>query len=134
MKDSNSYKGQRALVVDDSQSMRTQLSMLLKDCKFTVVEAVNGIEALTLLRKEKFNVVFSDLVMPELDGFELCEEVRKLPNGGSVPMVVVSTYSDSHYITKALRLGADDFLVKPIAPDRLQRVLARVTLPILDEV
>lgn len=128
------FQGQRALVVDDSAHMRNHLCKLLEELGMVTTSATNGIDALIDLRKEHYHVMFTDLVMPELDGFELCEEVRKLPQAQTLPIVVVSTYSDSHYITKALRIGADDFLVKPISPNSLHRILKRVTLSILDEV
>lgn len=123
-----------ALVVDDSPTMRKVLVGFLKEMNWQVDEASNGVEALAILRQQKYGIVFTDLVMPELDGFELCEEIRKIPQLSQLLVVVISTYTDSHYITRALRLGADDFLAKPVSHKLLVNLLERVAIQINGEV
>ena len=85
----------KVLVIDDYQKMRQGLCAILKPLKLNISEASNGVEALKALRREKFDVVFTDLVMPEMDGFELCEEIRKTPEWTDMPIVVISTHFDS---------------------------------------
>ena len=99
----------------------------------TVVEAANGIEAMKILRGEmagKIDVLFTDIVMPEMDGFELCEEVRKTPDLRGLPIVVSSTHVDASYVVKALRMGADDYIAKPVKSELVKKVLTRILTPV----
>ncbi|MFQ5432294.1 MAG: response regulator [Nitrospinota bacterium] len=121
-----------ALVVDDYENMRKKLSTELASLGLSVVEAANGIEAIKILRGElagKIDVVFTDIVMPEMDGFELCEEVRKKPDLRGLPIVVSSTHVDASYVVRALRLGADDYIVKPVKSELVKKVLTRIMTP-----
>ncbi len=124
-------KGIRVLVVDDFENMRKRLGSVLEKLGMTVSEAENGVEAIELLHKEKFDMVFTDIVMPEMDGFELCEEIRKSKDLRNILIVVNSTHVDSNYIIKALRMGADDYISKPIEIGIVEKVIARITTPAL---
>ena len=127
------FKNIKVLLVDDYESIRKRISEDLQSLGLAVTEATNGFEALTTLRNEPFDMIFTDLVMPEMDGFELCEEVRKTPEIQSLPIIVVSTHFENEYILKALRLGADDYVPKPIDVDLLQKVIKRALTPTLQE-
>lgn len=130
------FKDLNALVVDDYESMRKKISKALSSLGLSVVEAPNGVEAINLLRDkkgEKINVIFTDIVMPEMDGFELCLEIRKIPKFNDVPIVVSSTHVDATYVLKALRMGADDYIAKPVEVKLLQKVLTRVMTPTASE-
>ena len=120
------------MVVDDYEMNRQQLCQLLKQLHYNISLAQNGVEAFELLGKQKFDIVFTDLVMPEMDGFELCEEIRKSPMFADMPIVVLSTHCDSHYIVKALRFGADDYISKPVDLQIIQTVLKRVFTSLRD--
>jgi CheY-like chemotaxis protein len=116
----------RALVVEDFAAMRKAVSEVLGSLNIKVVEAGNGVEALKILDAEPVDIVFSDLVMPEMDGFELCEEIRRRSKIRHLPVVVISTHRDAHYVIRALRCGADDYLSKPFAASLAERVIERV--------
>ena len=118
-------RGLRALVVEDFQTMRKAVAKILQSLNMTVLEAGNGLEALDLLDREAVDVVFTDLVMPEMDGFELCEEIRRRPHVRHVPVIVISTHRDAQYVVRALRTGADDYLTKPFTAPLAERVLER---------
>ncbi len=120
------YKGLRVLVVDDYESMRKPVVAILTELGVVVGEALNGLEALSMLRGGQYDVLLTDIVMPEMDGLELCEEVRKSPELLDLPIIVSSTHCDNNYIVKALRCGADDYVPKPVDSALLKRVLARV--------
>lgn len=124
------FVGLRALVVDDYDNMRARLKVTLEQLGVATVEAANGYEALEQLRAAPVDLVLTDIVMPEMDGFELCEEVRHQPEWNNLPIVVVSTHYDTKYIVRALRLGADDYVPKPIDKDLVERVIARVMTPL----
>lgn len=122
------FEDLHVLVVDDYQNMRRNLVDGMKQLGMTVSEATNGIEALEQLRQGRFDLVLTDIVMPEMDGFELCEEIRKQPQLRHLPIVAASTHYDSKYIVKALRMGADDYVPKPIDPALVARVIQRVLI------
>ncbi len=122
----------RALVVDDDPNMSRLLVEVLDGLNYETLKATNGVEALQVLGQEKVDLIFTDIVMPEMDGFELCEEVRLSSELRNLPIVAVSTYTDSHYMTRALLMGANDFLTKPIEASRVETVLARVSLRVED--
>jgi len=117
-----------ALVVEDFPSIRKTVVDTLTSINLNLVEASNGIEALEFLEAnpQAVNLVFTDLVMPEMDGFELCEEIRRRPHLRHLPIIVISTHRDAHYIIKALRYGADDYLSKPFPAALSRQVIERV--------
>ena len=121
------------LVVDDYEIMREGLCKVLTQLGSTTFKAANGVEALEVIRNTGIDLVFTDLVMPEMDGFELCEEIRKSSKYHKLPIVAVSTHCDSNYIVKALRNGATDYIVKPAKIDIVKRVLNRIFTPTLRE-
>ncbi|MBI3794688.1 MAG: response regulator [Nitrospinae bacterium] len=128
------FEGMRVLVVDDYENTRKKLVAELQKLGITVIEAANGLEALDVLRREKkVDAIFTDIVMPEMDGFELTEDVRSVSDLRSVPIVVVSTHVDGSYIMKALRVGADDYISKPIESDIVARVMSRIMTSVLPE-
>jgi CheY-like chemotaxis protein len=127
------YSDMRALVVDDYEQIRIRIAAALRELGFETAEAAHGLEALAALREAAFDVVFTDIVMPEMDGFELCQEVRKDPELVNTPIVVASTHHDARYVVQALRLGADDYIPKPVEPRLLRQVVERVLTPTFQE-
>ena len=83
----------------------------------------------SVLAKEPVDLVISDLVMPEMDGFELTEAIKNDPVLRKTPVVIISTHADSKYIFRALRLGAADYLTKPPTAEMVGVVLPRVFDP-----
>ncbi|MDR1656884.1 MAG: response regulator [Deltaproteobacteria bacterium] len=124
--DSSVWKDKVALVVDDYQAVRKTIKELFSNLGLKIDEAENGVEALECLNSKKYDLVISDLVMAEMDGFELTETVKSSPKLRSIPLVILSTHADYKYIFRALRLGADDYLIKPPNTEMVQTVLARV--------
>jgi CheY-like chemotaxis protein len=124
--DSKHWQGKSCLVVDDYQAVRKTIKELFAGMGLEVLEAVNGVEALEILNGRKMDLVVSDLVMAEMDGFELTETLKNNPKLRGVPVVILSTHADYKYIFRALRLGADDYLIKPPTAEMVNIVLARV--------
>ncbi len=119
-------KGLRALVVEDFATMRKVVIKTLAEVDLETIEASNGVEALEKLEDQQVDLVFTDLVMPEMDGFELCEEIRRRAKLRHLPIVVISTHRDAKYVIQALRTGADDYLTKPFNTQLAGRVIERV--------
>ncbi len=125
------YKGLKALVVDDYPTMRARVTDILKKLEMESDEASNGQEALEKLQEKPYDIIFTDLVMPVMDGFEFCAEARRISKLVKTPIVVTSTHYDSKYIVKALRKGADDYIPKPMNLDLAKKVIHRVMTPVL---
>ena len=123
---STSWSGKKTLLVDDYPAVRKNLKGLLEDLGLVCIEAEDGLKAQEKLKTEAVDLIVTDLVMPEMDGFELTEAVKNSASWRSIPVVIVSTHTDSRYIIKALKLGADDYLTKPAKPDLVRIVLNRI--------
>ncbi len=119
-------RGLKALLVEDYVSMRKAITKVLSSLNMEIVEACNGVEAIQTLDRERVDIVFTDLVMPEMDGFELCEEIRRRPDMRNLPIVVISTHRDAPYVLQALQSGADDYLTKPFTAPLAERVVERI--------
>jgi CheY-like chemotaxis protein len=112
------------LVVDDSSFMRKRVQQGLAPEGYTLVEAANGQLALNELEKRKFDCILTDLVMPELDGFELLAEIQRRKI--STPVVVVSADIQKTTQERCAELGAVQFIQKPASPEILRAVVAGI--------
>ncbi|MDP2292525.1 MAG: response regulator transcription factor [Actinomycetota bacterium] len=110
----------RVLVVEDDDTVRTLLRMLLEDEGMTVTEAASGTQALERFDKSSFDLVLLDLRLPGVSGFDVCRQIRRVSD---VPVVMVTAQQDSHDIVAGLELGADDYVTKPFNDREL---LARI--------
>ena len=100
------------LVVDDDEGARLLTEIALTNAEFRVVQAENGKDALDVFRAERPDIVLLDVIMPVMDGFHACQELRKLPGGESVPVLMVTGHDDIGSIDRAYKVGATDFLTK----------------------
>lgn len=114
----------RALVVDDSQNMRKSVIFALqKWSKVVCIEAQDGAEALKKMTLNKIDIVLTDINMPLLDGLKLIAHIRQLPQWQSVPIVVITTESAEEDRARAMNLGANAYLTKPVqGPDVVREV------------
>jgi len=102
------------LVVDDDDIKRILTRETLEKAGFAVEEAVNGVDAVKAARDLQPDVVVMDVFMPEMDGFEACAAIRRLPGGEHLPILVVTSGDDTEAIERAYDVGATDFMAKPI--------------------
>ena len=102
----------RVLAIDDDPAMTDLLTLLLKVNKFDVIIANRGEEGISLVKSAAPNIVLLDMMMPEMDGWQVCTEIRKFSN---VPIVVLSALNNPGLIANALDAGADDYLIKPVS-------------------
>lgn len=107
------------LVVEDNLLMRKILEGHLRDLGYSVVVAENGRHALELMNKAYFPIVITDLVMPEMDGMELCRAIRGTEYPGYVYVVLLTSQDAKEDLIKGLDAGADEYLVKPVSPSEL---------------
>lgn len=112
------------LVVDDSALIRNKLTSILRNFGFTVEHAVNGQDALEKVGEQAFDCVFSDLLMPVMDGFQFLEEVKK--SHPDLPVIVVSADIQELTREKCLKLGALGVLPKPPKEQDVKELLSTV--------
>ena len=103
----------RILVADDEKDIRSVLALYLEDAGYEVVEAANGAEALRALEQQDVDLCLLDIMMPELDGYQVIKRVRE---DNDVPVIFVSAKGQDSEKILGLNLGADDYLVKPFNP------------------
>jgi signal transduction histidine kinase len=111
MEDLNESK--EILIVEDSPTQAEKLKYILEMEDYQVSIARNGKEALSLLSKSRPTAVISDIVMPEMDGYELCRQIKANKDLSSIPVILLTVLSDPSDVVKALECGADNFLTKP---------------------
>lgn len=104
------------IVVDDDPHIRELVSVFLQQEGFTVIAAENGLEALALLEKTPADLAVLDIMMPEMDGFELCRELRELYD---MPLLMLTALGETAQKVKAFAIGTDDYMVKPFEPIEL---------------
>ena len=117
----------RVLTVEDDERIRTALRLALEDEGWEVDEVASGEEALAAFSRVPADVVLVDIMLPGIDGFDICRAIRK---SSDVPIVMITARSDTHDVVAGLEAGADDYLTKPFAPKELSariRALLRRT-------
>jgi DNA-binding NtrC family response regulator len=113
------------LVVDDEPIVRESIRDWLKDAGYEVATAESGEEALSLVAKQDFSVIIMDIRLPGKTGIAVLKEIKEVKPG--IKSVIITAYPTTEFATEAKKLGVVDFLIKPVAPDDLER-LVRETL------
>ena len=114
------------MTADDSASVRQMVSFTLKQNGYTVVEAVDGKDALQKIQGQKVDMLITDLNMPNLDGIGLIKGVRALPGYKFIPIVMLTTESQDSKKQEGKSAGATGWIVKPFQPDQLIAVVKKV--------
>lgn len=108
------------LIADDNRQIVSILSEYCKKNNFTVTTAYDGEEALNKVKKNKFDLILLDVMMPKKNGFDVCKEIRSFSN---IPIIMVTARGEDFERIMGLEIGADDYIVKPFSP---AEVIARV--------
>jgi len=109
----------RILVVDDDELVLVALVELISPKGFTVSTALSGPQALEKIEKTHFDLLILDIIMPQMDGYELCRKIRATKGYSEIPIIMLTAKSGEDAQKKGLEAGADLFLPKPIAPTEL---------------
>lgn len=124
----------KVLVVDDEENIRKLIQKYADFEGYEVKQASNGMEAVELCRHNKYDIIIMDVMMPELDGFSACKEIRKTAN---TPVIMLSARGEEYDKIHGFTLGVDDYVVKPFSPRelmmRINAVLSRSAAPVLAE-
>jgi two-component system chemotaxis response regulator CheY len=116
----------RILAVDDSAAMRQMVGITLTGAGHEVQQASDGRQALQIAEREKFDLVITDVNMPNMDGLTLVRQLRNLPSYKFVPLLVLTTEATADRKLEGKQAGATGWLVKPFNPDRLLATVAKV--------
>lgn len=117
------------LIVEDSASMRSMIDSILGDLageEFVITEAQNGFEALKLLPRVQFDLILTDINMPDINGLELLAFLKSNPRYREIPTVVITTEGKAEDRQRGLALGADEYLIKPFSPENLIASIKRL--------
>lgn len=128
----NIMKTAKILLIEDEKNERMNLAEFLKLANYEVIEAANGKEGIELARKEKPNLIISDVKMPEIDGLNALRILSKDPLTAGIPFIFLSGLNDIRDARNGMNLGADDYVMKPFNPEDLLEILRvrleRITL------
>ena len=117
-------EGLRTLIVDDSSVMRKIVARALQQGGLSlgqILEAGNGSEALEILRREKVDLVLSDINMPVMDGLEFVRQLRSVENAQGIPVVMITTEGSESHVMEAISCGARGYIRKPFTPDQMKQ-------------
>ncbi len=114
------------LVVDDSQTLRSMLAEMLESIGIRVIEASNGIEAKAHIQMKLPDLVITDLIMPEMNGYELCRWIKNDPAKQNVPVLICSTKSEEFDRYWGMKQGADAYITKPFHPPELLKTVKQL--------
>lgn len=116
----------RILTADDSASMRKMVSFTLKKVGFDVFDHTDGVEALDWANGNKADLVITDINMPNMDGYELIQALRLLPDYKFIPILALTTESSAEAKMKGKSVGATGWIIKPFNPDQLISIVSKV--------
>ncbi len=106
----------RILVVDDIENNRDMLARRLEREGYAVIQAANGREALERIAHGGLDLVLLDILMPEVDGFEVLRQVKSTPSGRDLPVIMISSLDEIQSVVRCIEMGAEDYLPKPFDP------------------
>ncbi|TDW97548.1 response regulator [Dinghuibacter silviterrae] len=110
---------EKILIIDDNDIVQMVLQKILVKEGYSVDVAVNGKEGLTFIDQEEYDLIITDLMMPYANGFEIISKIRQHPKGRHAPVIIISSVTQEDSVSEGFKLGADDYLKKPITGKEL---------------
>jgi DNA-binding response OmpR family regulator len=104
----------KILIIDDNDIIQLVLQKILEKEGYSVEIAVNGKEGIAKIGEQNFDLIITDLMMPYANGFEIISKIRQHPSGKSTPIIIISAITNEDSVLEGFKLGADDYLKKPI--------------------
>lgn len=117
----------KVAVVDDDPEMVKAIKMMLNLAGAEVLEAISGVTGYLLIKRELPDAVLLDIMMPDIDGFEVCRKLKLNPTTKDIPVIFVTARSGQEHIDRGLSLGAQGYITKPFGPDDLIDKISQVT-------
>ena len=124
MDPANSLAGLKVLVIDDSNTIRRSAEIFLKQAGCEVVLAEDGFDALAKIADHEPNLIFCDILMPRLDGYQTCALIKKSPRYRDIPVIMLSSRDGLFDKARGRMVGSEQYLTKPFTKDTLIRTVA----------
>lgn len=116
----------KVLIADDEEDVKAVLQMFLQSRGYDVITAYDGLDAIDQVNREKPDLVLLDIMMPMIDGFEVCRKIKANPDTNPIPVVMLSAAGHAESVQKGLDVGAVDYLVKPFEPEQLLKLIQKI--------
>ena len=117
----------RVLVVDDDPSMCKLLRIMLEPKGFEVLEAFSGVRGVVMTKRELPDIVLLDIMLPDIDGFDVCRELKLDPTTKDIPVIFVTAKAGHEHLERGMSLGAQGYIAKPFSPEVLFEKLYEIT-------
>jgi DNA-binding response OmpR family regulator len=116
----------RILLADDEEDIKTVVTMFLESQGYEVLTAFDGLDALEKTRTEKPDLILLDIMMPVLDGYEVCKRLKEDATMSNIPILILSAAAHVESVDRGLKAGAKDYIVKPFEPEKLLEKIEQV--------
>lgn len=116
----------KILAVDDSVSIRTSISFVLKQEGYDITEAVDGVDGLAKAKADKFNLIITDINMPNMDGIEMIKQLRQTDGYKFTPIIALTTESQESKMQEGKAAGATGWIVKPFTSEKLIAIVKKI--------
>jgi DNA-binding response OmpR family regulator len=116
----------KILLADDEEDIKAVITLFLESKGYQIITAFDGLAALDLARSESPDLILLDVMMPVVNGFDVCTRLKADEDTRDIPVVMLSAMAQSESVDKGLAAGAVDYVVKPFDPARLEEVIARI--------
>lgn len=116
----------KILLADDEEDIKAVVSLFLQSKGYEVVTAFDGLAAIDMAKTEKPDLILLDVMMPVVNGYEVCERLKADEQTRSIPIVMLSAMAQSESVDKGLSAGAADYVTKPFEPSHLEAVIQRI--------
>jgi twitching motility two-component system response regulator PilG len=131
--DLNTLRGVRVMVIDDSNTIRRSAEIFLVQAGCQVVLAEDGFDALAKVADHQPGIIFCDIMMPRLDGYQTCSLIKKNPRYKSTPVIMLSSKDGLFDRVRGRMVGSSEYLTKPFTKDSLLQTVARFACPATSE-
>lgn len=119
----------KIIVIDDVPANRSLIRSFLSMMGFDVDTAEDGMKGLQAIKKDQYDIIFSDVEMPNMNGFEFLRRARALPQYKTTPIIMLTSLNTQDHVNTAKKLGASFYIVKPFTKDKFDSVLSKLKLP-----
>ena len=123
--DFTEIRGKRVMVIDDSNTIRRSAEIFLSQAGCQVILAQDGFEALSKINDHQPNIIFCDILMPRLDGYQTCAIIKRNPRFAHVPVIMLSSKDGLFDKARGRMVGSEDYLTKPFTKEQLLRAVAQ---------
>jgi DNA-binding response OmpR family regulator len=117
------------LLADDEEDIKTVVRLFLEEKGYDIITAFDGLDAIDITRREKPDLILLDIMMPVINGYEVCQKLKADPATAGIPIVMLSAAAHADSVKKGLDAGAVDYLVKPFDPEKLDEIIIKILGP-----